>query len=210
MKLLQMIAAAFVLAFATPASFADSKAESFVQQNANVALSVLNDKTLSSSQREAKFGEYMDRFASMEAIARRVIGLKAREMSEPEFRRYFAKFRAYSLSVYQVHFDQFRGEALRVTGSKPGDVPKQWIVESVIASSQTGKDTKVYWDVIQSKDGNSYRVRDIGIDLGGSPRWLAVEQTEEFAKFLSAPGSSMDKLLVRMDQLVAENARKAR
>lgn len=206
MKLFQVIFAIFAMALATPTAFADKRAEDFVQQNANAALSVLNDKALSSSQRQVKFGEYMDKFASMEGIARRVLGNTARSLSDGEFQRYFSKFRAYTLGVYQQHFDQFRGESLRVTGSKPGNRAQQWFVESTIKSSRTGKDTKVYWDVILMNDGKTFRVRDVGVDLDGVPRWLAAEQTEQFSGLLNAPGGSLDVLMRRMDELIAKSA----
>jgi phospholipid transport system substrate-binding protein len=203
MKIMRILAAAAVLLTAAPAAFADKKSEAFVQANANQALSALNDKTLSPDTRETKFGEYMDKFASMESIARRVIGVKARSLSEADFKRYYAIFRTYALEVYQVHFDQFRGETLRVTGSKD-DGPQRSTVSSLIKSSQTGKDTKVYWDVILSNDGKSYRVRDVGIELGGSVLWLAQEQQAQFVAYLDRNGGDINKLIGRINVLLAD------
>jgi phospholipid transport system substrate-binding protein len=203
MKLLRFIAAAVVLASAAPAALADKKSEAFVQANANTVLGVLNDSSLSAAQREVKFGEYMNKFANMEGIAKRVIGVKARSLSEPEFKRYYSKFEHYALEVYQVHFDQFRGESLRVTGSKD-DGPQRSTVQSVIKSSQTGKDTKVFWDVLLSSDGKTYRVRDVGIELGGSILWLAQEQQAQFVAYLDRNNGDINKLISRIDVLLAD------
>ena len=203
MKLLRFIAAAVVLAAAAPAALADKKSEAFVQANADSVLQVLNDRSLSNDAREQKFGEYMNKFAHMPSIARRVIGVKARSLSEPDFNRYYKIFETYALEVYQVHFDQFRGESLRVTGSKD-DGPQRSTVESVIKSSQTGKDTKVYWDVLLSSDGKTYRVRDVGIELGGSVLWLAQEQQAQFVSFLDRNNGSIDKLIGRINVLLAD------
>ncbi|MEZ6029505.1 MAG: ABC transporter substrate-binding protein [Hyphomonadaceae bacterium] len=208
MKLFRLIAAAVVLAAAAPAAFADKKSESFVQANADVVLGVLNDRTLTPAQRETKFGQYMNQFANMEAIAKRVIGVKARSLNDAEFKRYYDKFETYALEVYQVHFDQFRGETLRVTGSKD-DGPQRSTVESVIKSSETGKDTKVFWDVLLSNDGKTYRVRDVGIELGGSILWLAQEQQAQFVGFLNNNNGDINKLIGRIDVLLADmDARK--
>lgn len=203
MKLVRFIAAAVVLAAAAPAALADKKSEAFVQANADSVLQVLNDRSLSNDAREQKFGEYMNKFAHMPSIARRVIGVKARSLSEPDFNRYYKIFETYALEVYQVHFDQFRGESLRVTGSKD-DGPQRSTVESVIKSSQTGKDTKVYWDVLLSSDGKTYRVRDVGIELGGSVLWLAQEQQAQFVSFLDRNNGDINKLIGRINVLLAD------
>ncbi len=203
MKLFGIIAAAVALTFATPAAFADKKAEAFVQANANSALSALNDRTLTAEQRELKFGQFMNQFANMQAIAKRVIGVKARSLTDAEFNRYYKAFETYALEVYQVHFDQFRGQAIHVTGSKD-DGPQRSTVESVIKSSQTGKDTKVYWDVLLSNDGKTYRVRDVGIELGGSILWLAQEQQAQFVSFLDRNNGDIDKLIGRINVLLAD------
>ncbi len=200
---MRSLATAIVLVAATPVAFADKKSEAYVQANANSVLQVLNDKSLSQAAREAKFGEYMNKFAHMPTIARRVLGVNARSVSEPDFNKYYKTFEHYALEVYQVHFDQFRGEALRVVGSKDDD-DRRSKVETVIKSSQTGKDTKVYWDVLKRQDGASYRVRDVGIDLGGSVLWLAQEQQAQFESFLNRNGGNIDKLIGRINVLLAD------
>ena len=201
---LRSLAAAIVLtAAAAPAAFADKKSEAYVQANANSVLQVLNDKSLDQKARETKFGEYMNKFAHMPTIAKRVLGVNARTLSQSDFDKYYKTFEHYAMEVYQVHFDQFRGEALRVTGSTDDD-DRRSKVASVIKSSTTGKDTKVYWDVLKSQDGTSYRVRDVGIDLGGSVLWLAQEQQAQFESYLNRNGGSIDKLIGRINVLLAD------
>ena len=203
MKYKSALAAVAMLAAASPAAFADKKSEAYVQANANSVLSVLNDKSISAAQREKKFGDYMNQFANMPSIARRVIGANAQGLSEAEFQRYYKAFETYALEVYQVHFDQFRGEAIRVTGSKDNGAQRS-TVESIIKSSQTGKDVKVYWDVLLSKDGHTYRVRDVGIELGGSTLWLAQEQAAQFINYLDRNNGDIDKLIGRINVLLAD------
>ena len=200
---MRFLAAAIALVAATPAAFADKKSEAYVQANANSVLQALNDKSIDQKAREAKFVEYMNRFAHMPTIARRVLGVNGRSVSQSDFDKYYTTFDNYAMEVYQVHFDQFRGEELRVTGSKDED-DRRSTVESIIKSSQTGKDTKVYWDVLRSQDGASYRVRDVGIDLGGSVLWLAQEQQAQFESYLNRNGGSIDKLIGRINVLLAD------
>lgn len=200
---LRSLAAAAILAVATPAAFADKKSEAYVQTNADSVLQVLNDKSLSQVAREQKFGEYMNRFAHMPTIARRVLGVNARSISQADFDRYYRTFETYALEVYLVHFDQFRGESLRVVGSKDAD-DRRSTVETLVRSWQTGKDTRMYWDVLRSQDGATYRVRDVGIDLGGSVLWLAQEQQAQFESFLSRNNGSIDKLIGRINVMLAD------
>jgi phospholipid transport system substrate-binding protein len=107
------------------------------------------------------------------------------------------------MEVYEVHLDQFRGEAIRVVGSRDDD-PRRSTVESVVKSSQTGQDTKVYWDVLMSQDGKTYRVRDVGIDLGGSVLWLAQEQQAQFESYLGRNNGDVDKLIGRINTMLAD------
>lgn len=200
---MRSLAAAALIAVATPAAFADKRSEAYVEANANSVLQVLNDKTLSDAQRETKFGEYMNKFAHMPTIARRVLGVNGRSISDADFEKYFKVFQNYALEVYEVHFDEFRGEKLRVIGSKDED-DRRSTVSTLIRSSKTGKDTKVYWDVLRSQDGQSYRVRDVGIDLGGSTLWLAQEQQAQFESFLNRNNGNIDKLIGRINVLLAD------
>jgi phospholipid transport system substrate-binding protein len=202
-KLRTLLAAVALVAATAPAAFADKKSEAYVQANANSVLSVLNDKSLSADAKEKKFSEYMNKFAHMPSIARRVLGVNARSVNETDFNRYYKTFETYALEVYQVHFDQFRGAALQVTGSKD-DGPKRSTVESIIKSSQTGKDTKVYWDVLLGQDGTTYRVRDVGIEIGGSVLWLAQEQQAQFVNFLDRNNGDINKLIGRINVLLAD------
>lgn len=200
---MRSLAAAALVALATPAAFADKRSEAYVETNANSVLQVLNDKTLNDAQRETKFGEYMNKFAHMPTIARRVLGVNGRSISDADFDKYFKVFQNYALEVYEVHFDEFRGEKLRVIGSKDED-DRRSTVATLIKSSKTGKDTKVYWDVLRSQDGQSYRVRDVGIDLGGSTLWLAQEQQAQFESFLNRNNGNIDKLIGRINVLLAD------
>ena len=81
------------------------------QTNANSVLQVLNDETLIDEQRKVKFSQYMHQFAHLPSIARRVLGAEGRSLSEADFDNYYKTFETYAMEVYEVHLDQFRGEA---------------------------------------------------------------------------------------------------
>lgn len=202
MKFARTLALAATVAFA-PAAFADKKSEAYVEAKAEEVLQVLNDKTLGVQQRRAKFSEYMHKFAHMPSIARRVLGAEGRSLSEADFDKYYRAFEKYAIEVYETHLDQFRGEAIKVTGSRDEDARRS-MISSVIKSSQTGKDTKVFWDVLMSQDGQTYRVRDVGIDINGSVLWLAQDQQAQFESFLGRNNGDVDKLVARITDMIAD------
>ncbi len=193
---------------AAPA-FADRKSEAYVETNANAVLKVLNDKSLSDSARSQKFGEYMHTFAYVPDIARRVLGASGRGLPKQDFDRYYKAFERYAIAVYEVQLDQFRGEAIKVTGSRDDDARRS-TVRSVIKSASTGKDIEVLWDVLASQDGQSYRVRDVGLNLNGSVLWLAQDQQAQFEAFLDRNNGDINRLITRIDQMTADlKSRKA-
>lgn len=202
MRFVRALALAATVA-AAPAAFADTKSEAYVEAKANEVLQVLNDQSLSADQRRNKFSEYMNKFAYMPAIARRVLGAEGRSLSEADFDRYLRVFEKYAIETYEVHLDQFRGEAIKVTGSRDDDARRS-TVASIVKSSQTGEDTKVYWDVLKSQDGQTYRVRDVGIDINGSVLWLAQDQQAQFESFLGRNNGDVDKLIARINAMIAD------
>jgi phospholipid transport system substrate-binding protein len=186
-----------------PAAFADAKSEAFVQSNAASALQVLNDKSLSDDARSVKFSAFMNQFAHMPSIARRVLGVHSRTLSAADFDRYFKSFERYAMAVYEVRLDPFRGEAIKVTGSTDLD-PSRSQVRTTIRSAQSGGDVEVVWDVLMSKDGKTYRVRDVGLNLQGSMLWLAQDQQMQFESYLNRNKGDINKLIARIDQMTAD------
>lgn len=207
--MLAMTAATASLVGAAPA-FADKKAEAYVETNANEVLKVLNEKSLTDEGRRTKFNDAMHKFANVRAIARRVLGQYGRNFpdGDPKFEAYYKTFEVYALNVYEVQLDVFRGEAIKVTGSTDLD-PRRSQVETTIKNSGTGKNTKVVWDVLQSTDGKNYRVRDVGISLGGAVLWLASDQQAQFESFLDRNNGKIDALVGRINEMIADmDARK--
>lgn len=202
MKLFPMLAVGVAIALAQPA-FADAKSEAYVEASANNVLKVLSDDTMADDARAAKFSQFMHEFAHVPTIARRVLGVSGRSLSESDFNKYYKAFEEYAIAVYEVQLDQFRGEALKITGSTDIDARRSQ-VKSLIKSSQSGKDVEVIWDVLQSADGKTYRVRDVGLNLNGSILWLAQDQQAQFESFLDRNNGDVDKLVARIDKMTAD------
>ncbi|MBI1340341.1 ABC transporter substrate-binding protein [bacterium] len=202
---LQLISAAMtvIAAFAAPAAVADKTSEAYVETQANAVLKVLNNQTLSDADRRERFSTYMHKFAYVPDIARRVLGPRARTLSQAEFDTYYKAFEQYAIAVYETQLDQFRGQEIKVTGSRDDD-PRRSKVTSLIKSARSGGDIEVVWDVLKSKDGTTYRVRDVGLNLDGSIFWLAQEQSVQFQSFLDRNQGDVGKLVKQINQMTAD------
>jgi phospholipid transport system substrate-binding protein len=206
MKTLRLMAIGAMLACAQPAlapAFADAKSEAFVEKNANSVLNVLNDSSIPDQARTAKFSQYMNEFAHMPTIARRVLGSHGRALSQADFDKYYKTFENYAMAVYEVQLVPFRGESIKVNGSTDIDARRSQ-VKTTIRNSETGKDTQVIWDVLAAQDGKSYRVRDVGLNINGSVLWLAQDQQAQFEVFLDRNNGDVNKLIGRINQMIAD------
>lgn len=197
------MAGAMAASIGVAPAFADAKSEKYVAEKANYVLSVLNDEALDDEARAAKFSEFMNTFADFRAIARRVLGPATRQMSEQQLEAYYEAFEQYAVAVYQDQLDQFRGEEIRVTGSRDLS-DRNSHVGSMIKSSDTGKDVEVVWDVLESRDGSKYLVRDVALNIGGNNQfWLAVDQHQDFQAFLKRNNNDIDALIENIKQMTA-------
>jgi phospholipid transport system substrate-binding protein len=203
MKVLHLLAIGAAFACVAPAAMADKKSEAYVETQANAVLKVLNDKSLSADARSAKFADYMHKFAYMPDIARRVLGAQGRSLSQADFDRYYKVFEEYATAVYEAQLDEFRGNEIKVVGSTD-PAPRRSQVNTLIKSTQSGKDIQVVWDVLQSQDGQTYRVRDVGLNLDGSVIWLAQDQQAQFEAFLDRNNGDINKLIVKIKQMIAD------
>ena len=199
------LAAAPVLVLASPGvaraqAARDAQAEGFVSTQAQRALALLNDQSLSRAQKAARFRTFMDQVADVPRITQYVLG-KYNRTATPAQKRTFAQvFREYASGVYESRLGDYRGETFRVTGSvvrRPGDV----IVSSLVTGGQLREPQTVRWRVVRS--GLGWRLVDVEV-LGV---WLAVAQQQDFTRTVDDAGGNID-VLIR--QLQAEVARRGR
>jgi phospholipid transport system substrate-binding protein len=187
----------------TPAAHADTLSEHFVAAQAGEVLSLLNDRSLLDAARAQQFSDRIHALAYLPDIARRVLGVQGRTLSAAEFDRYYRSFDRYATAVYRARLQEFSGASVRIVGSTDLS-PRNSHVTTMIMSTDTGKEIEVVWDVLTSQDRTSQRVRDVGINLGGSLIWLAQDQQAQFEAFMDRNNGDIDKLIARIDQKTAD------
>lgn len=194
-----LLIVSLVMAGVLPA-FADAKSEAFVKENATLVLETLGDPALDAAARTTKFNEYMNQFSNFDRISNFVIGKYARRFSEDELTRYRAAFRAFSLSSYEVQFDDYRGSTIEIKGSTDRS-ENDSIVDSIVRRSD-GEFLDVRWRVLSRNE--KYEVVDIALNFDGNLLWLGIEQRAQFLDLLDRTNGSADALIDKLEELTAD------
>lgn len=179
---------------------ADEKTEAYVQENANNVLRSLNAPDVTAAERREKFQQYMEEFSNLDAVAKFVIGKYSREFSDEELERYIAAFRGYALAVYEFYFNEYKGQAVEVTGSLDRNA-RDSIVDTTIMRAD-GEALTVRWRVLKRND--AYQVVDIALSADGQLIWLAIEQQAQFLSILNQNNGSADALIKKIESMTDE------
>ena len=194
------LAAAVSLAFApTPAAAQngarDVQAEQFVQVQAQRALTVLANPSLTTADKTRMFRAFVDQVADVPRITQFVLGKYARIATPAQRQSFAVVFREYASNVYESRLDQYHGETLKVTGSivrRPGDV----IVNSVVVGGAQSKPVAVAWRVIGG--GAGWKVIDVQV----AGVWLAITEQQDFVSTIDNAGGNVDVLIRQLQQKV--------
>jgi hypothetical protein len=127
-----------------------------------------------------------------------VLGPYWRVASEPEKQEFRRLFEDYIVRVYRQRFTQYRGEALKVTGSRSD--PEGAIVMGETVRPEGGPPIKVDWRVGTS-DG-LYKVGDVIIDDVG----MRALERSQFASVIQRGGGQVEGLLAMMREKAAAPA----
>jgi phospholipid transport system substrate-binding protein len=174
-------------ASAFPAS-ADTGPAEFVRTLGNEALGVIR-AGMPAAEKQAFFHQLLQQNFDLPGIARFVLGPRWRTASEPEKQEFLRLFEGYIVRIYSEKFAQYRGETLRVTGSRADS--EGAIVTSEIVRPGGAPPIKVDWRLTAS-DG-LYKISDVIID-GVS---MGVTERSEIAAMIQRSGG-MQGLLVMM------------
>ena len=172
---------------------ADTGPAEFVRTLGNAALGVIR-ADMPPAQKQAFFHQLLQQDFDVSGIARFVLGPSWRIASEPEKQEFSRLFMDYIVRVYSERFAQYRGETLRVTGSRSD--PEGATVTSEIVGPQGAPSIKIDWR-LSTRDG-FYKISDVIID-GVSMR---TSERSEFASVIQRNGGQMQALLA----MLRENA----
>jgi phospholipid transport system substrate-binding protein len=175
-------------------SAADTGPAEFVRTLGNEALGVIRADT-PPAQKQVFFHQLLQQNFDLPGIARFVLGPHWRTASEPEKQEFLRLFEDYIVRVYSERFAQYRGETLRVTGSRAD--PEGAIVTSEILRPGGAPPIKVDWR-LTARDG-LYKISDVIID-GVS---MGVTERSEIAAMIQRSGGVPGLLAIMREQNAA-------
>lgn len=181
---------------AGPAAAADI-ATTFVNDNIQKGLAILNDKALGPAQKREQFQHFLLTLVDVRRIAVFTLGQYRRSASPADLDAFVAAFRDYAVAAYQSYFAKYSSQTLKVTGSTRR-APTDYIVTT---------------QMIDPKDSSGrpplevdFRVRtDTGkpvlVDVAVAGVWLSLEQRDQFTAFLGQNNGNIHALIGHLTEL---------
>jgi phospholipid transport system substrate-binding protein len=177
----------------------DQGAEQFVQVQGQRLISILADKSQSTTGKIQAFRAAVDQVADVPQITRFVLGKYARTITPAQMQRFARVFEDYTQDIYQQHLADFHADTLTVTGSlvsQPGNV----VVKTTIGGGDAKQPAQVSWRVRGS--GSSWKVADVAV----SGVWLAFSQKGDFVSIIDDNNGNIDALTTQLEAQMRRRA----
>ena len=180
-------------------AFAATPAESFVSQNIQKGLQLLNDKSMSFAQRSERFRDFLTSLTDARRIGMFTLGPAARTAPKADVDAFVDAFHDFAVAVYQSQLSRYSGQTLKVTGSaerRPGD----YIVNTVMIdpNAQGQQPLEVAFRV--GDEGGRLVVLDVSV----AGIWLAIEERDQFTAFLNEHHNNVAALVGHIRQLTQQ------
>lgn len=202
-----MLAVIAVTLLAAPQARAvANESETFVQQNIDKGLGILNDKSLSDDQRRDQFRQFILALTDMKRIAYFTLGQYRRGASDADVNTFVGAFTDYANAVYESHLSRFSGQGMKVTGSTPRSATDNVVYAQVI-DPKAQQPINVAFRVISDTG------QPLVVDIQVEGIWLAIDQREQFTALLQRSNGNIqaliDHLKKRTDQIRSGSASRA-
>ncbi len=183
---------AFTLA-AVPTARAASDAETFVQQNIDHGLSILNDSSLNASQRRDQFRQFILKLTDMKRIATFTLGQYRRSASDTDLDAFVVAFTDYANAIYEEHLVKYKGQTLKITGSISRS-PTDTIVNCQVIDPDAKQPINAGFRVLN--ESGHFVVVDVEVE----GIWLAINQRDQFTSFLQQNHGDLPALSAFLQQ----------
>jgi phospholipid transport system substrate-binding protein len=202
---LRGIIAALVVAMAafaaTEPAMAATPAETFVSQNVQRGLTILNNHSISDTQRRAQFRDFLTSLTDIHRIALFTLGAARRTAAPADIDSFAAAFKEYAVAVYESRLNQYAGQSLRVTGSSdvgPGDSVVTTVLVDPNGKTNGQEPIEVDFRVVQESG------KFVVIDASIVGVWLGQEEREQFTSFLQQNNNNLPALTQHLQQLATQ------
>ena len=180
------------------AAYAVNPAEAFVEESIRKGSAILDDNSLSSSERDREFRVFVLSITDMRRVALFTLGSYAKHATEDDIAGFVAAFTDLEVALYRNGFTSY-GNSIRVTGSiiRAGD-------DVIVTAKAPGEDAKSDSMEISFRVRKGDNGQDIIVDVGLAGTWLALSQNEQFASYLRLNGGNIAKLSRELETHIAK------
>ena len=191
-----------ILAFTVPAfggsAVAATPAETFVSDNVQKGLTILNNKQLSLEQRRAQFESFLLSLTDIKRIALFTLGQYRRTASQADQDAFIAAFQDYAITVYQSYFAKYTGQTLKVMGSNER-APNHFIVTTrlIDPNDHSGQQPEEVDFRVLTDTG-----KPVVLDIAVAGIWISLEERDQFTSFLGQNNGSIPLLVSHLRELM--------
>lgn len=188
--------AALLLALLLPlASLAPAKAaspaETFVSENIQKGLAILNNNRLDKEDKRVQFQNFLLNLTDMKRISETALGAARRTAPPADLAAYNAAFKDYAVAVYQSYMACYAGQTLKVLGStdRSANGRSLWEVSTQLVYPGNSKPPlPVQFRLVN--DGGRFLV----VDFSAEGVWINILQRDQFTAFLSQNNGNVSAL----------------
>jgi len=195
-RLLPLALAPLAVAAISSAAQAATPSETFISNNIQRSLEILNGKELRPEQRSRQFEDLLLGIVDMKRIALFTLGQYGSTASLADQDRFVAAFQNYAIASYQTYFARYAGQTLTVSGSTER-APQDVVVMTMLKdpNDHSGQQPLEVDFRVRSDTG-----KPMLVDFSVAGMWLALEERDQFVAFLNHNDGSIPKLIDHLNQ----------
>jgi phospholipid transport system substrate-binding protein len=187
---------------AQPALAQTAGAENYVSANVQRGLTILNNHSISETQKASEFRDFLTSLTDIRRIALFTLGAARRTAPPPQIDAFVDAFHNYATAVYQSRLKGFAGQYLKVVGGSEHG-PDDYIVRTILVdptgrTEQQGEPIEVDFRV----DGGNGHFVVIDVAIAGV--WLALEERDQFTAFLEENNGNLNLLISHLNTLTQQ------
>lgn len=179
----------------TQPAAAANVAETFVADNIQQGLTILNDKKLNTVQRRDQFENFLLGLVDVRRIALFTLGQYRRSAPPQDVDAFVAAFKNYAVAAYQSYFARYSNQTLKVTGSTERS-PTDYIVQTQLLDPNSSQPPLEVDFRVRTDTG-----KPVLVDVSVSGIWLSLEERDQFVAFLGQNGGNIRTLITHLSDL---------
>jgi phospholipid transport system substrate-binding protein len=195
-----VLAAAIALPFLAAPAFAADPAETFVSQNIQKGLVLLNNKSLTKEQKREQFEQFLLGLTDLKRIADFTLGQYRRTAPPADVAAFEAAFQNYAVAVYQSYFSKYAGQTLKVMNSTQRAATDYIVTTQMIDPAAKSGQAPLEVDFRVRTDGP----RPVVVDVSVAGVWVSIEERDQFVGFLGQNNGNVKLLIAHLSELAKQ------